>query len=152
MDRGAAHRLDDPGRQVRKVLRHAPAADGRAMIEPGELGETVPLVVDEILVFDARAGFEDDDVDALLRQFVAERAAAGARTYDDDHTVVVEIVRSCHDFLPIQFGGGRLQAPSGRASSGAGVTPPSKPFDVVKTAGDVAALGIGFALVAEMRP
>ncbi len=97
--RRTAHCLDDPSRKVGKVLRDTPAAAGRAVVEPGELGEAVPFVVDEILVFDTRTGLEHDDVDAFLRQLVAERAAAGTRADDDDHTVVVEIIRSCHGFL-----------------------------------------------------
>ena len=51
----------------------------------------VPLVVDEVLVFDALARFEDDHLYALLRQLVAERAAARARAHDDDDAVVVLI-------------------------------------------------------------
>ncbi len=92
--RRAAHCLDDPGGQVGKVLRDAPAAASRAVVKPGKLGKTVPFVVDEILVFNTRTGLEHDDVDALLRQLVAERPAAGTRTDDDDHTVVVEIIRA----------------------------------------------------------
>ena len=37
------------------------------------------------------AGFEHDDVDALLGELVAERAAAGARSDDDDDAVVAQI-------------------------------------------------------------
>lgn len=98
--RRTADRLDDPGRQVRKILGHAPVAGGGALVLPGKLGERIPLVVDKILVFVTRAGFQDDDVDTLLGKFVAERAAAGARADDDDHAVVVQIKCCSHGFLP----------------------------------------------------
>src|SRR6476646_9071626 len=81
----AADGLDDPGRQRREVLGNLPASGCRARVLPGELGEAVPLVVDEVLVLDARAGFQDHDLDALLRELVAERAAAGAGTHDHHH-------------------------------------------------------------------
>ena len=96
----AADGLDDPGRQVRKILRHAPVAGGGALVLPGELGKRIPLVIDEILVFVAGARLEDDDVDAFLRKLVAQRAAAGAGADDDDHAVVVEVKLCCHGFLP----------------------------------------------------
>ena len=38
-----------------------------------------------------RAGFEHDDLDALLRQLVGERAAARTRADDDDDRVVAEV-------------------------------------------------------------
>ena len=96
----AADRLDDPRRQVRKVLRHTPAATRGAVIKPSDLGEAVPFVVDEILVFDARAGFEHDNVDAFLGKFVCQRAAASAGADDDDNAVVIEIIRCRHDIPP----------------------------------------------------
>ncbi|ESZ10363.1 hypothetical protein X735_28970 [Mesorhizobium sp. L2C085B000] len=77
--------------QIRKILRHPPVAGRRALVRPGELAEGTPLVIDEILVFVTRAGLEDDDIDAFLGEFVAERAAAGAGADDHDHAVVVEI-------------------------------------------------------------
>ena len=48
------------------------------------------------VVFDVRklkagTGFETDHVDALLRQFVRQRAAASARTDDDDGRTVVDL-------------------------------------------------------------
>ncbi len=95
-----ADRFDDPGRQVRKVPGDAPVARGRALVLPGKLGKGIPLVVDEILVFVACARLQDDDVDALLREFVAERAAAGAGADDDDNAVVLQIKWCCHGFLP----------------------------------------------------
>ena len=97
---GSTHRLDDPGRQVGKVLRDTPVARSRAHVLPGELGETVPLVVDEVVIFVARSCFEDDDVDALLGKFVAERAAAGTRADDDDHAIILQVEWCCHGFLP----------------------------------------------------
>ena len=107
--RCSADCLDDPGGQVGEILRHPPVTGGGAIVEPGELAERVPFVVDEVLVLDALAGFQDDDVDALLGQFVAERAAAGARADDDDDAVVVQCVRCCHVLLP-RLAGARLRA------------------------------------------
>ena len=74
-----------------EVLVNPPVAGGRPHILPGELGEARPLVVDEVLVFVALASLQHDNLDALLRQFVAKRAAARARPYDDDDAVVVLI-------------------------------------------------------------
>ncbi len=98
--RGPADRLDDPCGQVGEILGDPPSTACCAIVQPGKLRETFPLVVDEIFMLDARTGFENDDIDALLRQLVAQSAAAGTGTDDDDHAVVVEIVRGCHDFLP----------------------------------------------------
>ena len=50
----AADRLDDPGRQVGEVLGDPPASGRRAHVLPGELGEAVPFVVDEVLRFSMR--------------------------------------------------------------------------------------------------
>ncbi len=96
MGRGSADRLDDPGRQIGEVLVHPPAAGGRSHVRPCELGEARPFVVDEIREVVTLAGFEHDDLDALLRKFVAERAAARARSHDDDDAVVVQIEFRCH--------------------------------------------------------
>ena len=87
------------------------------------------------------ARLEDDDVDALLGEFVAKRAAAGAGADDDDHAVVVEIIMVLPWFPPndVWLCAGEIEAAS-------------EPLDVVKTARDVAALGEGLALVAEDRP
>ena len=94
VDGGAADGLDDPGGQVGEVLVDAPGAGGGAHVGPGELGEAGPFVVDEILVFDAVAGLEDDGLDALLGELVAERAAARAGADDDDEAVVVQVESS----------------------------------------------------------
>ena len=45
------------------------------------------------------AGLEDHDLDALLGELVAERAAARAGADDHDQSVIVE-VEFCHGFLP----------------------------------------------------
>ncbi len=97
MRRRAADRLDDPRRQVGEVARHPPRPGGGAHVEPGELGEAFPLVVDEVLGLVVAAGFEGDDGDALLRQSVAEHAAAGTGADDDDDRVVVEVKGCSHD-------------------------------------------------------
>jgi len=67
---GAAHRLARPRRQVGEVGCDAPVAGGRALIEPGELIERLPLVLDERLRRFALARLEQHDLDALLAQFV----------------------------------------------------------------------------------
>ena len=92
--------LDDPGGQVGKILRDAPASRGGAHVGPGELGKALPFIIDEVLQLDARAGFKDHDLDALLRKLVAERSAARAGADDDDHAAVIQI-EFCHvGFLP----------------------------------------------------
>ena len=40
--------------------------------------------------------YQDNDLDALLAQFVGQRSAACTGTNDDDHTVVVVVIRR-HD-------------------------------------------------------
>ncbi len=100
VDRGAAHRLDDPGRQAREVLRHPPVAGGGAGVHPGELAEAVPFVVDVVLRQVAPAGLERHDLDALLRQFVGQHPAARAGADDDDHGVVVQIEFRDHVLSP----------------------------------------------------
>ena len=94
--RRSADGLDDPGWQVGEVLVNPPAAGGRPHICPRELSEARPFIVDEIREVQALARFEHDDFDAFLRQFVAKRAAARARSYDDDDAVVVLIEFGCH--------------------------------------------------------
>ncbi len=95
MHRRSADRFDDPGRQIGEVLGDAPAARGRAHIVPRQLRETLPLIVDEILDLGARTGLKDHDLDALLREFVAERSAAGAGAHDYNHAIVIQI-EFCH--------------------------------------------------------
>src|SRR5690606_33538494 len=96
-----ASRLHDPGGQAGKIVRHAPASRRGALVEPGELRETVPFVIDEVFEFVAFSRFQNNDIDAFLGQFVAERAAASARADDDDDLVVLEIIWSSHCFLPM---------------------------------------------------
>ena len=91
MHGGAPDRFHDPGRQVGEVARHAPRARRGPHVGPGELGEAFPLVVDEVLDLVAGARLQDHRLDALLGEFVAERAAAGAGADDDDEAVVVEV-------------------------------------------------------------
>ena len=67
------------------------------MSSPGELGEAFPFVVDEIRRCSSRLPASSmTDLDALLREFVAKRAAAGAGADDDDDPVVVQIELSNH--------------------------------------------------------
>ena len=93
--RRAAHRLHDPGRKIGEVLGHTPASGCGAHVRPCELGKALPFIVDEVMVLDARTGFEDDDLDALLRQFVAQCSTARARAHDYDHAAVIQI-EFCH--------------------------------------------------------
>src|SRR6185312_15421541 len=93
--------------------------------------EALPLVIDEVLVLDARAGLEDHDLDALLRELVAERSAAGAGA-DNDHHAGVILIEFCHV-----------------KSSLSGLR---EPVDVGEAALDVAAMLGGRALVAEFGP
>src|SRR5690606_6411540 len=124
------------------------ATGGRAVVEPGDLGKALPLVIDEIVVFDAAACLEDDDIDALLGEFVAKRATTGARADDDDNAVVVELILGCHYFLP----GNETIAIEPPAPAEARLTSMSKPFDFIEPAFDVASLRIGRSLIPEERP
>src|SRR5262249_34260837 len=103
MHRRAADRLDDPGRQIGKVAVHTPRARRRAHVLPGQLREAIPFVVNEILDLKALAGFENDDLDALVREFVGERAAAGAGANDDNDRVVGLIEFRSHWIPPIRW-------------------------------------------------
>ena len=47
------------------------------------------------MVLDARTGFEDNDLDALLRKLVAQCSTARARAHDHDHAAVIPI-EFCH--------------------------------------------------------
>lgn len=78
MGRRATDRLDDPGRQIREILRDAPGAAGRARIEPGHLAEGLPFVVVIILVFQVRAGLEHNTGNACLGQLVGKGTTTGA--------------------------------------------------------------------------
>src|SRR5690606_23242474 len=120
--------LHDPGRQAGEVLGHPPVAARRAWIDPGELAEAFPLVVDVVLRQVAPARLQRDDADALLGKLVRNDPAAGAGPDDDDDRVVVQIEWCCHGPAP------------------------SEPVDVVEAAVDVTALGEALALVAEDRP
>lgn len=71
---------------------HTPAAAGGAVVEPGKLRKAAPLVIDKVFDFEPASGFQNDDVDAFLCEFVAERTAAGTGADDDDDAVVVQIM------------------------------------------------------------
>ena len=95
-----ADRLHDPRRKVRKIFCDAPASRCGAHVGPCKLGKALPFIVDEVLQLDARTGFKDHDLDALLRKLIAERSAARAGTDDHDHAAVIQI-EFCHvGFLP----------------------------------------------------
>ena len=96
VDGRAADRLDDPGRQAGEVLGDPPASRRGPLVEPAYLGEGLPLVVDEFLRLDARSRFQDHHLDALLGQFVAQRAAAGPGAHDHHDAVVVEVEFRSH--------------------------------------------------------
>jgi hypothetical protein len=73
------------------ATRHVPD-----VVQPGELSERIPLVVDEGCRGFALAGFEQHDLDAFLAQLVRERTATGAGADDDHHGIVIEF-ELCHD-------------------------------------------------------
>jgi hypothetical protein len=83
--RGAAHRLADPGGEVGVQI-----AGAFARVEPRDLGEHLAAVGD-VTQREALAGLETHHLDALLGELVAERAAAGTGTDDDDDRIVVQI-------------------------------------------------------------
>ena len=79
MHRGAAHALDDPGRQVRIGLGVVPAAGRDALVQPRDLVEHRPFVVLEVGLRVVLARLQNHALDAALRQFVGQCAAARAR-------------------------------------------------------------------------
>ena len=88
----AAHRLAH-----RRGLAWEGAGDDRGAganprVVPAEFGIHRGFIVLDLVRIDVPPGFEDHDVDAHARKLVGERAAARARTNDDDHGVVVVIV------------------------------------------------------------
>src|SRR5262249_11094342 len=127
----AAHGLHNPGGERGEVLGNLPGPRRGARGLPGELNKTVPLVIDEVLVLDARAGLEDHDLDALLHQLIVERSAAGPRAGDPHRARVILI-----EFSDVN--------PS--------LSDLWEPVDVGEAALDVAAVLGGGALVAEFRP
>jgi hypothetical protein len=97
--RGASDRFAGPARQVRKILGDPPITRGGPFVQPGELQERFPFVVDEVLELDPLAGLEQDDRHALLAELVGEGAAARARADHDHNRIVVQIIL-CHDCCP----------------------------------------------------
>src|ERR1700733_7048878 len=67
---GAADRLAGPGGQVRELLGYPPRARRGALIQPGELVERSPLVVDEVFGLMMCAGLNQDALRALLADLV----------------------------------------------------------------------------------
>src|SRR5262249_39550495 len=112
---GAADGLADPGRQVGEVVRDAPAAGGRALVEPRELPEGLPLVLDEGRGRLPRTRFEHDDLDALLAQLVRQRASAGAGADDHDEAVVVQVELRHLSLLPTLAASAWMRLSPGRA-------------------------------------
>ena len=95
----AAHRLDDPGRQVRMVARHVPAAGGDAFIEPGNLVEHRPLIVFDVGHLVTLASFQHYGTDSLFGQAWAE-SRHRARANDDDDIAIVLGEFRCHGVNP----------------------------------------------------
>ena len=81
----ASYGLADPRRKTGEVSRHLPGTRGRALVQPSELPERTPFVVDEAFGRFALAGLQQHHLDALLAQLVGERAAARPGADDDDH-------------------------------------------------------------------
>ena len=81
----ATDSLTDPCRHLRIQIT---GADPR--IKPGQLCGHCGWVVVNVAERQARARLEAHDLDALLREFVAERAAAGAGPHDHHYGGVIE--------------------------------------------------------------
>src|SRR5699024_5712529 len=60
VSRRATDGLDDPGWQVRKVAGDPPGSGRGPGIEPGHLVESLPLIVDVVLILQIRTRFEND--------------------------------------------------------------------------------------------
>ena len=88
---GATHGFADPGRQACKVLGQAPTARGGALVQPGQLAEGLPLVVDETGVGLLATGLQHHHLNPFLAQLVGQSATARARADDDDQGVVAVI-------------------------------------------------------------
>ena len=83
-------------------MSDAPIARRGARVDPGELPETVPLVIHKIFRQMPSACLQRDDADALAGKFAGDDAAACAGADDDDDAVVIQIKWSCHDTSPRQ--------------------------------------------------
>ena len=96
--RRSAERLRGPRRQPRVVLGHRPASRRGARIEPSQLYEGFAGVLREGRGGLARSGLEQHDLDAAAREFVGQRAAAGAGS-DDHHGARVVLSNLGHALL-----------------------------------------------------
>src|SRR6185295_2611337 len=72
----AADRLARPRREAREVLGNLPRTGGRAVVQPRELAEARPLVVDEVLGLVVRAGLEEHGPHPGAAQVAGHGAAA----------------------------------------------------------------------------
>jgi hypothetical protein len=89
VDGRAADRLARPGRQTREVLGDLPRAGRRALVEPRELVERRPLVVDELLGRVVLPRLQQHHSGPVPAQLAGERAPAGAGADDRDDVAVV---------------------------------------------------------------
>ena len=74
MNRRAANRLADPGRQAGEVFRNAPGSGLRALIEPGQLAERFTWHLREARQRLALTRLQQDHLDATASQLMRQRA------------------------------------------------------------------------------
>src|SRR5262249_2096701 len=104
VDSRPAHRLADPRREVREVFRHPPGPGSGTFVEPCELIECKPLLVAKRGGGLALARFQQDDREAFLAELVSKSAAAGARTNNHDHRVIIRCIGSHCSLLKPAWG------------------------------------------------
>ena len=98
---GAAQGLAGPGGRSGVVTGDGRAAGAVALVLPGEKVIHRPLVVDEVARLEARAGLQQNHVDAAPGQLVGHGAAAGAGADDHDDAVVVQVVSDGRDIVVV---------------------------------------------------
>ena len=68
-----ANNFANPRRKVWRILGNPPGSRSGPFIEPGQLGERLPLIINMLLPFNPRPGLKNQGANALLSQFVSER-------------------------------------------------------------------------------
>src|SRR5690606_29103992 len=64
--RGAAHCLADPGRQIGKILGNAPGAGCGSLVQPRQLAERLPFILNKRRCALPRSRFQQYNADTLL--------------------------------------------------------------------------------------
>ena len=95
MGGGAANAFHRPHRHAVGRITFTDAA-----IKPAEFDEHFRLVVDDIAKAAPRPGFKAHDLDTARCELLADSAAAGTGTDDDDYRVVVESKIGWHRYSP----------------------------------------------------